>query len=386
MIPRFRQPLAIFLGCLVSLMGADRLVAQTPPTPTPPDVRQLLQRLAGYSSDPCGGAPAKKEGDWRVADDLAHRLFSRAADSVAEALNANPADSALPRERATAALQQVEQMSAEINAEWPQDSRFHFQVLDLSPMLVVKLSIRFQEDFFAFGVPKEISRNPNSSWRILGSNPGATEFTGPPSEIDLYPIHRGPSGDPRFLVKAIYSGCAGSIGVVYSAYKWNPRDIDLLDGIISQEGAFGLDDNVEGFPQIGKLKTDGPLITLPYCQFSPIDTWDNPSLCAVDTYDLSGDEVKFSSRTYNRPDLVPVAKAIEFAEKRDYHAVLGYCASPEIARRMVRVLPSDVFAGELQVSKHGDGRERVVLGDSPKYRFDVEKRGDRWIVVGFATE
>ena len=86
-------------------------------------------------------------------------------------------------------------------------------------------------------------------------------------------------------------------------------------------GSFGLDDKVPGFPQIGKLQTDGPLIIPPYCWFSSIDTWDNPSLCAVDTYDLSRDSVRFRSRTYNRPDLVPIAKAIEYAQQRGYRAV-----------------------------------------------------------------
>ena len=109
-----------------------------------------------------------------------------------------------------------------------------------------------------------------------------------------------------------------------------------LEEIIKQRGALGLDDKVPDFEWVGKLQTDGPQISLPYCSWSPIDTWDNPSMCAVDIYDLTGDDVKFRTRAYNRPDLLPIAKAIEYAEQRDYPAVLGYCASAEIAHRLVR--------------------------------------------------
>jgi len=89
-----------------------------------------------------------------------------------------------------------------------------------------------------------------------------------------------------------------------------------LREIIEQDGAFGLDDEVPGFAQIGELQTQGALMTLPYCWFSALDTWDNPSLCAVDTYDVARDKVRFETRRYNRPDLVPIAKAIEHARRR----------------------------------------------------------------------
>jgi len=125
---------------------------------------------------------------------------------------------------------------------------------------------------------------------------------------------------------------------------------------------------------------------LPYCWFSAIDTWDNPSLCAVDTYDVEGDEVRFRSRAYNRPDLVPVAKALEYAGKRDYPAVLGYCSSEDVARGLVREIPPEVFADDLRVTRISHTRERVEIGDPPAYEFEVEKRPDRWVVVKFSTE
>jgi hypothetical protein len=143
---------------------------------------------------------------------------------------------------------------------------------------------------------------------------------------------------------------------------------------------------VPGFAQIGKLQTEGPAITLPYCWFSPIDTWDNPSLCAVDTYDTSGDQVKFRSRAYNRPDLLPIAKAIEYAEQRDYPAVLAYCASGDVALKLVRNIDPHFFAGDLKVTRIGDGKERVEMELESTTRFEVEKRDGRWLVVSFDAE
>jgi len=377
---RTQGVLAIFL---LALFGVKFSLAQAPGPAS--NFRQLLQRIAEFSPNPCG-PPYGNEDNWQSAANTERHLFSVAADTVTRELNASASSPGSPQERAAAALKKLEQMSAEINASWPDDNRFHFQVLDLPPALVVKMSIRTHEGFFVFGIPGEDSRKPNRAWRNVGSNEEFSEFSVPPSHFDLYPLHRGPSGNARFLANAIYSGCAGSIGVAYDAREWDPRGIGDFGQIIKQEGSFGLDDKVRGFPQIGKLQTNGPLVTLPYCWFSAIDTWDNPSLCAVDTYDLSGDDVKFRSRLYNRPDLVPIAKAIEYAEKRDYPAVLGYCASDEIARRMVRDVPPSVYADDLRITRTGDGKERVEFGDSPAYRFNVEKKGDRWLVTAFRAE
>jgi len=344
-----------------------------------PDFRQLLQEIGHFSPAPCGAAPKTAANDDSEAN-IEFHLFSQAADTVVRALNEG--SSGPPRKRATEALEKLEQMSAEINSSWPNDNRFHSQILDLPPALVVKMSIRADEAFFVFALREKGPQGTGRSWQRVGSNNESREFIGAPSQIDLYPLHRGPSQNARFLSKAIYSGCAGSIGVAYDAREWNPNDTGSLETIIKQEGAFGLDDKVPDFPQIGELRTEGPILTLPYCWFSSIDTWDNPSLCVLDTYDLSGDEVKFRSRTYNRPDLVPIAKAIEYAQKRDYHAVLGYCASKQVARKMVRDIPPDVFSAEgLEVSHTGNGEERVELGGA--YRFDVQKRGERWVVVAF---
>lgn len=121
---------------------------------------------------------------------------------------------------------------------------------------------------------------------------------------------------------------------------------------------------------VGRLRTKGTTIQLPYCFFSAVDTWDNPTLCAADSFDLSGDKPLFSGRIYNSPDLVTVARAIQYAETHDYSAIRGYCASDTVARKLVREVPPYLFADTLETVKLADGTAR----------FDLIKRRGNWRV------
>jgi hypothetical protein len=247
--------------------------------------------------------------------------------------------------------------------------------------LIVKMGIRTHETFFVSGISEDDSGGPRGLWRSASAYDSSSGDV-VDSRLELFPLHRGPSGDPRFLADFVLSGCAGSYGIYYHAYEWSRQRDGELTEIIKQEGALGMSDKVAGYERIGSLRTEGSLITLPYCWFSPIDTWDNPSLCAVDSYDLSSDRVRFLSRKYNRPDLVPVAKAVGYAEQRDYGALLGYCASAQVAQSMIRDLPPDVVAEDVRVTPNGRGKERVEFG-SGAFRFDVENFHGRWLVVAF---
>jgi hypothetical protein len=381
-----RFPIIIVAAVMmVAFSGAQ---ADVPPGSEGRSQRELefrwsLARLAAYSPDVCGPI-YEREQDLKRAD-IETRLFDQAADIVADGLNAGSPPGS-PQERAIAILKQLEKISIETNAFWPEESRFHFQVLDLSPAVLVKMTVRSRESFFVFGVSEEKSTGkPNGTWRRVGSD-DATVNHDSAIGLELYLLRRSPSGKARFLAKFDFSGCAGPTGVAYYAYEWNPQDPYGLELIIKQTGVFGLDDKVPGFPQIGALRTEGAQITLPYCLFSPIDTWDNPSLCAVDTYEIAGNSVQLLSRTYNRPDLVPVAKSVEYAEQKDLGAVLGYCISTQVARSMIRDMPPFVFTDELRVTPSGTGKEHVEMGNSPAYRFDVEKRNDRWVVAAFKAD
>jgi len=91
-------------------------------------------------------------------------------------------------------------------------------------------------------------------------------------------------------------------------------------------------------------------------------------------------------RAHNRPDLVAIAKAVEYAQQHDYAAVLSYCTSSDIARRLVRDFPMHVFADDLRLTKTGKAREHVEFGSDRTYRFDVEMVAGRWLVVAFSIE
>jgi hypothetical protein len=67
-------------------------------------------------------------------------------------------------------------------------------------------------------------------------------------------------------------------------------------------------------------------------------------------------------------------------------AVLGYCASAQVARKLVRDFPPYVFAEDLRLTPTGKGKEHVEFGFDHTYRFDVEKLAGRWLVVAFSPE
>ncbi|HEY2389709.1 MAG TPA: hypothetical protein VGK22_00930 [Candidatus Angelobacter sp.] len=100
--------------------------------PQQQDFPALLQQLAVLSPDPCITVAGKIEP--ATTSKTMALLFDRAADAVIERLNET--GSAQPRDRAAEALKKLEQLSAETNAAWPKESRFHFQILDLHRQLL----------------------------------------------------------------------------------------------------------------------------------------------------------------------------------------------------------------------------------------------------------
>jgi hypothetical protein len=376
----FRQPLVNKLVLFVLLLST-RAYGVVPPSAAPkPDVRQLLQKLTQLSPDPCANEPANETDSQPSRIEIP--LLETTSDLVTDALNT---DNASPAERARRVLEGVENASAEINSSWPKDNQFRFEILDLKEILVVKMSIRVYERFFVFGVPGGDAGKPNRLWRRIGLIEDDSEFDVPWVKVELYPLHRGLSGTARFLARSTMGGCAGSFGIAYDAREWRPEFGGMANQIINVKGALGLDDQVNAFPTIGKLRTDGPVIDLPYCWWSAIDTWDNPSMCAVDRYDLSGNEVRFIARRVNRPDLLPIAKAAKYAEDRDLPAVRAYCTSDVVARRLVESAPSRLFEADVKVKPHG-AEHKLVYEDGGGYRFVVVKRGDRWLIENFAVD
>jgi hypothetical protein len=369
----------IFLSASTSVYCLSQQTLPARSSESAQDTRDLLLKIGKFSPDPCGPP-------YEIDQDTSHleaSIFDKVTESVIQALNTSSGAPVAPRKRAEEALARLERISAETDLSWPPETRLQLQILDILPALVLKATIRTDARFFVFGIPEEDSGKPNRLWRLIGSD---EESVVPRLDLELYPLRQSPGGNPRFLAKFIRSGCAGSVGVAYDAREWDPKGNGSLEQIIKLSGAFGLDDKVPGFEQIGTLHTEDSMITLPFCTFTAIDTWDNPSLCAEDTYDVSGDEVRFQARRYNRPDLVPIAKALEYAEKRDYPAVLAYCASEQVAHSLVSRVPPSVIAEDLTVTHTGTGEEHVEFGSEGAYRFEVAQRNGWWVIVGFTSE
>jgi hypothetical protein len=303
--------------------------------------------------------------------------MSQVADRM---IAVSPASNGEALARATSSLREIEASSADIDKGWTDESRFHFQVLAVSPAILVELSYRYHAAFALFGsydLGGAQTDRPGTRWREVDlADPDA-----PVSSVRLTPLHRGPGRRPRFLAEVFHAGCAGSIGHDYYGYEWAPSDGLISTEIIKIEGAQGLDDTAS--VQVGKLVTAGATLQLPYCFFSPVDTWDNPTLCAADSFDLSGDAVRFTGRRYNAPDLVTVVRAIQHAQTRDVVALSAYCASDVVARRLVRDVPQGlgVLAETLEVRKAGAARETVSLSETT--RFHLVRRKGRWLVEGF---
>ena len=366
----------VLLSLIAGVISSSAMAASHVPL-RPQD---LLRQMATANPDDCTPLPSASSAD---LDSLEERLFESVDTRVAERLNVAPAAQASEAEsRARSALLEVERLSLDINKSWPSEDRFHFEITTLHPAILVRMYYRGHARLVLFGsyyFSKFDADVPGTKWGPVyaDSDPDLNAHI---SGIELYPLHRGPSGRLRFLTRVWRSGCAGSIGEEYYGYEWNAAEGNSVEQIINIEGAEGLDEAAS--KPVGKLSTKGPTIQLPYCFFSSVDTWDNPTLCAADSFDLSGDDVHFVDRIYNAPDLAVVNNAIQHAQARDYVALRGYCASDAAAARLIREIPPFLHADDLKVVKTHPGRETVVFEDSAVH-FDLVKRRGGWLLESF---
>jgi hypothetical protein len=343
-----------------------------------PSAQVVLRQMAGVASDDCSPpfTPAKTD-EVHQSEDL---LFTAVDALVADRLNQpTPAPAAAAEARAKSALVEVERSSAENNNDWPSENRFHFQILDLHPAILVRMSYRDRARIVLFGsfnLGTDSAVDPGTKWREVSFPDPSTRASG----IDLFPLHRSPSGRARFLAKVWRSGCAGSIGEDYYGYEWDGEAGQSPSQMINIQGAEGLDDTAS--KHVGKLSTSGKIITLPYCFFSAVDTWDNPTLCAADSFDLSGDAARFIGRIYNAPDLVVVNNAIRHAQARDHAALRAYCTSDAVANRLIRDIPPYLHADVLERIKAGRVRERIVLEEGTVH-FNLVRSRRGWLLEGF---
>ncbi|HEY2471203.1 MAG TPA: hypothetical protein VGI45_25645 [Terracidiphilus sp.] len=229
-----RRPLVCLLIAFVLFFCPIAHALVSDDADSKPDIRVLLGRFTSLSPDPCG-PPYGNEKDWHT-DQIEKPLFESAAALVVNALNSG---SAPPKERAAEALRGIERISTEVNAAWPKENRFQFEILDLKEVLVVKMSVRVYERYFVFGIPSGDADKPNRLWRRASLIEDDSEFDVPWVAVQLYPMHRSPSGKARFLARFTTGGCAGSVGVSYAGREWNPEYGGSAEQILSIKGALG---------------------------------------------------------------------------------------------------------------------------------------------------
>ncbi len=332
-----------------------------------------MRAVASFAPDPCDALPKNTDSGKQEAT-----IFDGSVQAVISALNTGtvPDSPTLVAQRTLAIP--AEQSTRENNS-WPAANRFHAEVTALHDLLVLKLGFRSDERWFAIGYGTAYGQT-YSTWSLVGED--QIPQTGR-SSVAIYPIHSSPGAEPRFLASEFWTGCAGSSAIGYQIEEWQPR-YQSLRSLLSQRGAQGMDpqsgavtkDNP--FPTVGRLKTGGRTIELPYCYFSPIDTWDNPSLCIADSYDVSGQELRFLSRKANRPDLLALANALTYATAHDRRALEAYCSTARLAARLLRATPG--MEASIEVKPAGPNRERVETGSG---HFTLGRRHGRWMVTAW---
>lgn len=343
-----------------------------------------LTALASASPDDCGwDLPARKfDGDTRKLED---DLFQDADEAILGALNSNGAN---PATTVTRTLETLRTTADRVNHDWPGNRRFHYDILTINPAFVVVYHIRSRSTWSGFAVPAEASwpkKGKNAEWKQVGEDDFRWQDPKGDQRVEVYSIQRGPSRLARLLARSDEISCGDGItGLTWEAYEWNPSGIGSLDTVIERTGVEKRD-NDPPYKAIGKLRATGPSITLPYCENSAVDLYVDALLCSVDSYDLSGNVVRFISSETNRPDLQTVAKAIQYADARDYEAVLAYSASPRVARLMVATMPPGVIgnaSGEDYPPIRGDHQTIDIEG----LRFELEKHAGRWLVARFTLD
>ena len=368
---------------IVLLLAGMAAHAQTKQTDQ--ELHQLFARMATTTADNCDLPAADEPAD---ENKIENTILQTAEDRALEYLNASAAKPEQAKAIITQRLELFQKMGEETEATWPKENRWHFEVVEMLPAIVIKFAYRTEGHFRAFGIVQSAEKDKPPQWQHLGEDHWDDYQSFSWQKLNVFTLHRGPSESVRFLVSMQGGGCAGSYGLRYAIEEWNPKRDSYLSETISQSGAEGLDAEPEQsptkkfpFPTVGVLKTEGTRITLPYCQFTQLDTWDNPSLCMVDTYDVSGDVATFVGRRYNRPDLVPVAKVLKYANERDLPAVRAYCVSDAVARKIMH--EGYGFEDELEVLRLGPNRERVRSAYSDQPGFIVERRDERWLIASF---
>ncbi len=377
--------LARLIACAL-LISTMSCLSQQAKSANPVDrMRAALMQLAQATPDDCGWdgpAPALHAVDTATPENA---FFAASDDVLVQALNT---PGSTPAQQVAKVLEAEKAMSDEVDRTWPPNRRLTYEVLQADPIFVVTYHLRSRSTWTAFGIPQQSAwpkRGENTDWVRIEEDSSRYDAVDTDQEMRVDRLTRGPLRRARFLATSSHVSCGDGItAITYDAFEWDPAGMGDLSNVIERKGAGSRGD----FPQYGpfaKLEVNGPIITLPYCEWSAVDLDVDALLCMADTYSLAGDEVHYLNTRVNRPDLAAVAKAMQYAEDRDYRAVLAYSASPAVARKMVRMMPPDVHGNTGGTGYPTLGSKREVI-DIDSLHFTVEQRHGRWVVVRFTLD
>jgi len=336
-------------------------------------LRVLLQELATNPPDDCSAGPAHDSAE---AFGIEDRLYGLLGSIVLEAINN---DLATPAEAARAALAQFKAVCDGITSSWESDKRLHYELLSIRPLLLLRLAIWNQETFVVYS-PVSLGLNPPTSWGIVqtADEGGHASY----EHLELFPLWRGPQGNPRFLEVKHFSSCMAGMTLDYvvNGYEWRPGE-SFITRILAKESSFS-----ERGPK-WKFGTSGKTIAIPYCWSGDLllVSIDSP-ICSVDTYDLSGDVVRFVRAEDNPEDLALVARVIEYAGNHDIEALSALCVSPQVARQLTEIMPPKPFFIGYDRKSLGPDSELLDFEDSSEMKITLERQQGRWRVAAVKVE
>jgi hypothetical protein len=359
--------------------------------------KDLATQLAAQPADDC--SPLTAGPPPTAIHEAENNMFAAVDQGVVAAVD-GPESVGRAASVADFVLRQFQDLSAQANSSWPDDRRFHYQVLDLGTAIALEFTIRSRATFSVLGVPELFGgsdqRRNNNYWEQVGNDAFRTGAHRSEEKLDLTRLEPSPSRRARFFAQFSQVGCGGTpTEVDYRGYQWNPADTGNLktvlhqSGVIAGAGAFDELASPNAQPQHVTASVDGTVqitaktVVLPYCRPSAVETHGGPVLCDVDTYDVSGEDIRFVSRTTNRPDLDAIAKLIEYAQGRDVLAASAYTADPKVAHDAMQQIPTDIAIESIRVMHASPTKETVHMQDGLDLTFDLAKIRGRWLVTAF---
>lgn len=160
-----------------------------------------------------------------------------------------------------------------------------------------------------------------------------------------------------------------------NGYEWHSRESSMTR-IIAKESSFSTG-------QKWKFSTVGKTITIPYCWSGALQLGTvSAPICSIDTYDLSGDVVRFLRAENDPEDLAFVARVLRYVESRDMMALSAVCLSPEIAGKVMAMMPPEPFFGTGYERKPvGPDSEQLDFSDGFEMKITLKRQRGSWRVA-----